>query len=198
MSNISGQYDLSAKGFQVQENSRSYFSVNDFSELKNFLRVQHSNDDDLLSLLLKGSQKKAEKYINNFILPANLTLYYSCVNYNAYLPYANFSVTSVTALDSENVETLLVEGTDYLIKGTRYIRIELLSNRGKQFKIIGTCSLYDSPSEVDEDIRVAIMHIAKFMYENRKGATPDAVLIHESGLPLHAQNLLSGYINYGN
>lgn len=89
------------------------------AELKLHLRIDHSDEDELLKSILLTARETVE----NFTARALLTQTWDyCLNYwpdgdFIELPYGNLqSVTSVKYKDSDGTETTLTETTDYLVE----------------------------------------------------------------------------------
>lgn len=198
--NISGQFDIQPRGLEVTVNSRSNYLAVDVGTTKNFLRVKQEKDDALIEGLIRSSTQKVEKYINDFVLTTNATLYWSFVVNHVHLGFSNPVLSNVTSIDMDNVETVLTAGAsnDYVLLGNKYKMIRFLNLDATQVKVTGTFGLFSAPSSVDETIKTAILHTVKLLYRNDSGATPDGVLIDDTGLPIQARLLLADYIKYGN
>ena len=83
------------------------------TEVKNYLRITNTQDDDLIASMIPNARMQCERYLNSDILSKERKLYLRRVNAGINLPYAPISmVTAVTA----DGETLTVD-QGYEIKG---------------------------------------------------------------------------------
>lgn len=89
------------------------------AELKLHLRIDHSDEDELLKLILLTARESVEKFTARALLTQTWDI---CLNEwpdedFIELPYGNLqSVTSVKYKDSDGTETTLTETTDYLVE----------------------------------------------------------------------------------
>lgn len=119
-------------------------------EIKDYLRISNSTEDTLLATLGKAARKMLEKYTGRFFKEVNITVKIKNEIGAGDLPYpANGSVTYVDTIDSTNVITDLITPTDHII--------QLTYNTGYTTGV----------NLIPEDLKLAILGQAAFMYFNR-------------------------------
>lgn len=141
-------------------------------EAKTFLRVDTTEDNDLITRLIKTATGQCELYTKKSLVTKKykLSLYEKAENY-VKLPYGPAqSIESIKKIDEEaNAE--LINPDNYNLD-TESSRIILKTNLYEyKIEIIYTTG-YGDASDVPEDIKQGLlMHIAK-MYDERNGYSP--------------------------
>lgn len=152
-------------------------------EVRDFLRVEHSDENNLLASMIMGATSKVEKYLSRSLLtqtwvlsiddyPADTTipLYYGTVQ----------SITSVTSYLSDGTTDVFDNTNYYLVNAQLKPEISLVYNalwpsnilRPKEgVKIEYITGYGDDASDVPYSVKEAILHIIASMYENRETGT---------------------------
>lgn len=181
----------------VQVDSVTGSEIVSSSELKDYARIETSDDDTIVAEMIKAAREKCEAIINRDIVAKTRTLFISNVDPsgeygNLYrrrvkivLPYAPIdTITSVQTQDANgNLSTI-----NYDKFGFEDKYIEVTSAHTKNIKIVYTTSglSYDN-------LKLAIKQLATTYYDNRsdfvKGQT-----VNE--LPSNVKSILSPYVYY--
>lgn len=165
------------------------------TEVKNHLKVEHTDDDTLIAALIEAATFAAENYCNRSFLPETVTQYQDSFNTWDRPIYLHRNparaITSVKYQDSDNVQQTLVSGTDYLLDSfSEPARVYSLDNWPttktieNAVEIIYTAG-YDDAASVPGPIRAAILLIIADLYENRED--------RPKRLPSAAEYLLDPY-----
>ena len=92
-------------------------------EAKAWLRVDFSDDDTLITGMIKSARQSIEHFTNRALVPKNVSFHaetptddYTETTYKLELPYVKGSVVSVLVLKDTD-DTTLTEDTDYYVKG---------------------------------------------------------------------------------
>lgn len=91
------------------------------TEVKTWLKVDFTDDDTLLTSMIKGARQSIEQYLNLALVAKTIALdiEFSGEDQKAVtLPYTSgLSGVTVDELDEQDVTTTLASGTDYFIRG---------------------------------------------------------------------------------
>lgn len=143
-------------------------SIIDLSEIKNFLRIDFDEDDNLLNRLLKSAIKQCELYISRSITQKT----YRLSLYNRVGKFINllyFPVTNVTSID-------IIDKNNNTIKFKNYT-FDQISNKVTLNNIPTNFYRIDITYEagytkIPDDIKQALLfHVAK-MYDDKIGYSP--------------------------
>lgn len=143
-------------------------NIIDLAEIKNFLRIDFDDDDNLLRELLKTAVKQCELYISKSLSEKNYKLsVYECATNTLNLPYPPvISVNSITIIDKYNNN---IEYTNYLLDTiSNKIIFRNLPNNFYRIDIIYTSGYTKIPDDIKQGI---LFHISK-MYEDKVGYSP--------------------------
>ncbi len=143
-------------------------NIIDLAEIKNFLRIDFDDDDNLLKELLKTAVKQCELYISKSLSEKNYKLsVYECATNTLNLPYPPvISVNSITIIDKYNNN---IEYTNYLLDTiSNKIIFRNLPNNFYRIDIIYTSGYTKIPDDIKQGI---LFHISK-MYEDKVGYSP--------------------------
>ena len=150
--------------------------------VKNFLKVDFEDDDELISNMIKTAIKQCETNINKSLVQKTFTYSLYEVKYTSLtLPYPpTISITSVKIIDSQQNTTTL-ENTEYFLDNIGNI----LNFKNKPNNFYRIDIEYQAGLEKinDELIQALLMHIAR-MYEDRSGYSP---------IPLNSLNIYKKY-----
>lgn len=160
------------------------------TEVKQWLKVDHSEDDNKLLELIKSAVNTIETYINNPIITK--TILYVTDNYIIdsngdmvlYLPYVPTAVTFVKVYDMDDTETTITAYKRYTRKilFTEYPTNTVRLNAGYQVQF--TAGIASNASTTPADIKIVLKEIVAYFYDD----------CCDKDLSLILQNL-SGYIN---
>jgi len=133
-------------------------------EMRDYLNIDFSNWDSLLTTLISGARSKMERYTGCTFATKTLVSTFQQVSSNIDIPYGPIqSVTSVKSIDESGVKTTLVNGVDYVITGNSFknIRFNYINTPVEIEYVAG----YD-PLPVD--LKVAIMKQVGMDFEFRE------------------------------
>ena len=167
------------------------------SELKDYARIETSDDDTIVSELIKAGREKCEAYINRDIVAKTRTLFISDVNRSGeygdlyrrdikiVLPFAPIaSVTSVQQQDNSGSLTNI----GHNVHGFEDKYIEIPRDYIQNIKIVYTTSGLSF-----DDIKLAIKQLATTYYDNRAEYVKGTIVAQ---LPTNIKSILSKYIYY--
>lgn len=128
-------------------------------EIKEWLDVDFTDHDSLLSSMGKGARQSIENYCSISLVEKSVTLDLEVSGEDRVpMPYTSaLSNPVVTAFDSQDVETTLVSGTDFFVRGNM-VRI----GEGRY-----TVTYDTVPGTIPEDIKEAIKMEVAERYANR-------------------------------
>lgn len=154
----------------------------DLEEVKNYLKVEHNLEDDLISVLINAAEDAANKYMLRYIRKTTFEYFEESSTSIVELRRARFSsVDSVSILSGDEWE----ETTDYQLSSDSDIYgVVKIGASHSALKI--RFSVGDD-DEVPPALKTAILIIVANMYENRGD---DAEL---SVIPQMAKQILNGY-----
>ena len=150
--------------------------------VKNFLKVDFEDDDDLIKNIIKTASTQCETNINKSLIQKTFIYsIYELKNNSIVLPYPPvISITSIKIIDSQQNENIL-ESTEYFLDSIGNI----LNFKNKPNNFYRIDIEYKAGLETinDELIQALLMHIAR-MYEDRSGYSP---------IPLNSLNIYKKY-----
>lgn len=154
-------------------------------ELKDFLRVNGTDDDTLVTSLGKAARERCEDYCSRAFLTQTIDLALDCVpRRDVVLPRAQElqSVTSVTFYDDDNASTVM-SASDYLIddysepgrivlvNGATWPAVTLRAANGIIIRyIVG----WEDADSVPEAVKTAIKQTAQWVYDGEDGVPQEA------------------------
>lgn len=181
----------------VQIDSETGSEIVSLSELKAYARIETSDDDSVISNMIKSARQKCEAYMNRDVVAKTRTLFLSDVNRSGeygdlyrrdvkiVLPFAPISsVTSVQQQDNSGSLTNI----GHNVHGFEDKYVEIPRDYIQNIKIV-----YTTTGLSFSDIKLAIKQLATTYYDNRsdyvKGET-----VNE--LPSNIKSILSKYVYY--
>ena len=94
------------------------------AEMRDYLNIDFSTWDSLLSTLISGARSKMERYTGCTFGTKTLISTFQQVGSNLDIPYGPVqSITSVKSISETGTKTTLVNGVDYLITGNNFKNI---------------------------------------------------------------------------
>lgn len=143
----------------------------DLTEVKNFLKVDSTADDSLLTNLIIVVRDSAEKYMGCSLITQSWKLSYDkYIPSEIRLPMSPVqSITSVTAFSIDNDSTVISSSSYYLSAGNISLIFEanIISHR---IEIIYVTGYGDDASDVPYSIKQGMLHHIAAIYEGRTGA----------------------------
>lgn len=140
------------------------------TETKNYLKISGSDDDDLITDLIKATRQTAEKFLKSSLIEQSWKL-----SYNGYTPSEIKllmgpvqSITSVTAYLRDGTDTLISSSAYYLSAGNQTLVFDsnIVSHRVEIVYVTGYGS---SASDIPNPIKQGMLaHIAA-IYDGRAG-----------------------------
>ena len=160
---------------QQSDNNRTIFSDTEIvaelsttepltlEEAKNYLRINHTQDDSYITELLRESRLQAEKFLNSDILPKRRIVYYTYLTEPVNLYYA-----PITEVESVTVDGIaLADGTvagieaEYEVLGLDNPKIDLLNGEAEKVAIT-----YTTAGRTD-GIKSGLRALVAWKYYNR-------------------------------
>lgn len=157
------------------------------SETKTWLNVSTSDDDSLIAMLIKTAREKVERDYDTALITQTIAFFSDCFpgsetpkNPEGWIELAISpvqSVTSVTYYDADNVQQTLAAENYHLDKygfGRPKIRKAdgvtwpATFNRPDAVTVTCECGHGDTAADVPDPIRVAMLLMVKYYYDNRE------------------------------
>lgn len=153
------------------------------AECKAHLNIDFSDDDAMLTKMIKSCRLALEAYTGVSIVSKEITALLQNGKGGIELPYGPIAEDSVTAVDSYGNEASVV------LKGFNYQKLDY--PRGEV-----TVTYETGFDSVPEDLKLAILHEIAYRYENRGEENPYTkyeMQAKSSGLSESARELASSY-----
>lgn len=192
MGNSFSRYNSGGYGYRIPTVDNSVVSVTGttepvtLAEAKNYLRINNTQDDDLITGLITNARTDAERYLNSDILAkqrrTHLTFYEDPIN----LYYA-----PIATVDSVTVEgqTLTVDD-EYTVDGLNNPLVCLMNTAAEDVQITYTTAGITTLAEVPNDsIKWGVLALLAWKYYHR-GA-------EEKGIMTNWKSWLSPYKQFG-
>lgn len=154
-------------------------------EMKNFLRVLHTNDDAMISSMITQAQQSAELIMNRQIMPATFELYFDAMPSEIVLPRPPF--LELVSFESATEYELDDKSTPAVLYPTTWGTISPAKNGVKVVYRAG----WDDASKVPESIKAWIKIQVSTYYENRE--TFEIGTIVSELPPSHVDSLIERY-----
>jgi len=159
--------------------------------LKNFIRVDFSTDDDIITSVIKSARMLVEQFIGQALVTKSLKSYFynfeardlDGTYYNLELPFSPVTV----GVDGTETATTDFVSTGLEEKNIRVNRILSLTQGTNQGYIVEYTA---SNSAIAEPIKQAIAMLAGEMYENRQDSAVDVSI---ASLPYNVSAILRPY-----
>ena len=147
------------------------------AEAKNYLRLNNTQDDDLITSLIENARLDAEKYLNSDIVSKQRTTYYNYLDTPVNLKYAPINSVDTVTIDGE---THTVE-EGYTVNGLDNPKVDVT---GTDIQIT-----YTTTGITDGSIKIGILALIAWKYYQR-GAS-------EKGINTNWKSFLSPYRVFG-
>ena len=168
------------------------------TEVKNWLRVDHSVDDTLITSLITSARKFGEKFCNRIFVNTSFDCFFSSLDSSACELYSYIQIRRAPLVSISSIETYnsgsYSATTDYLLKQTNGFS-RVVFNNGLTYEYttaypikISVISGYGTATDVPEDIKTALKAHIAFMYENRG----DVVAEGKLSMPYETKAIYSG------
>ena len=154
------------------------------SETKNWLNVSTSDDDSLISMLIKMAREKVERDHDTAIITQTIDFisdkFSGSENDDGCVELAISPVQSITSVkyyDADNVEQTLAAENYHLDKygfgRAKIVKAAGVSwpatyNRPDAVTVRAVCGFGDAAANVPEPLRVAMLLMVKYNYDNRE------------------------------
>lgn len=168
-------------------------------DTKKHLRVDHDEEDTLITVLIQTARTTIEQYTNRSLITQTRVLkldsFPACET--IYLPNgAVQSVTTVAYIDDAGANQTLTANTDYYTDvDSNIARIEAVNywpstfDRPNAVTITYICG-YGAASAVPAPLKSALLLLVGHLYENREQVTADNM----TEIPFGVQSLISSYV----
>ncbi|MGP8215801.1 MAG: head-tail connector protein [Bacteroidia bacterium] len=91
----------------------------DITTVKNYLRIDFTDDDALLTTLIQSARERAEQYCNRSFITQTLEVYYDKIEKNFTLPRSPIQNVSTVKLIYLNEVSTLTQNADYYVMGNQ-------------------------------------------------------------------------------
>jgi uncharacterized phiE125 gp8 family phage protein len=166
-------FDDYPKGLQVRRDTSIALPVS-LDEAKDFLRVNHDDDDAYITQLIKAMTWRIEDKAEIALSTQSLTAEWAVVQNYATLPRPPFvSISGITVYDEFNNPTLL-SSSGYFTEGLTTITVRFKQNVGKRTRISYTAG-YGNSSAIPDDLKQYILQLVFQEYNQRGSVTEDLI-----------------------
>ena len=174
------------------------------TEVKLFSKIDFTEDDALLTIMIKSAREAAEQYLNKSLITQTITAYWRNYDSRIHLPYGpHQSVTSVTR-KRRSESTLLVADTDYYVMGFDTFSLDLeptgsINPRGVSkneamsawdLEVVYVAGYGTASTDIPQPIKEAILKTVETNYDLRGNIITGSI---SSNLSNEAKSLLSSY-----
>ena len=182
--------------YSVQIDSTTGSEVVSTSELKDYARVETSDDDTIIADMITAARLKCEAIINRDIVAKTRSLFISSLTPSGeygdlyrkkakiVLPFA--PITAITSVQTQASDGTLTSIT-YDSYGLEDKYLEVASSYNKNIKIV-----YTTTGLSNDDLKIAIKQLAATYYDNRS----DFVQGNINTIPTNAQSMLDPYVYF--
>lgn len=190
MINLNTPSNGSFTGYSIQfEDITPVVEPVSLAEAKLYCRIDGTEEDALITSLVKMARQKCESYIGKCIIRKTVTITSFSFPYQFQIPYAPIEAVSdvlkVATIDTEGNERSL----NYLINIGLYPKLRIIDNHYSEQFIVQYKAGF---TNVPEDINLAIKMLVNTMYERREDFS-DLNAIEQ---PIGVKALLQPYITY--
>jgi len=143
------------------------------AEAKLYLRIDHNEEDSLISGFIKASREYAEDMIKASLVQQQWKLSYQCeFPNNIHLPMGPVELINSVELEDNNGTITLVNSNSYSLNKTDHKLTFNMSIYGASLSIIYQSGAHN---EVEEALRQAMLAHTHALYEGRGAATVPAL-----------------------
>ena len=126
-------------------------------EAKNYLRINNTQDDALITSMIKSARRDAERYLNSDIVAKERVVYYDVLTNEINLYFA-----PVASIDSITIDGTAVPTTDYEQNGLDNPKISLNNTRAEKVEIT-----YTTLGRDFDDVKIGILALIAWKYYGR-------------------------------
>jgi hypothetical protein len=164
---------------QIKINSTTGSEIITTSDVKNYVRIDTSADDNLITKMIIQARQWCENYISRDIVAKNRTYYLSETEAIIDIPFG--PVASISTVTSEG------NTAAHTVKGLDNERIELDGGKAKDVKIT-----YVTAGLSDDLIKNAMLQFVSTLYDNRADYKTGTIV---QDVPTETKALLTSYKN---
>jgi uncharacterized phiE125 gp8 family phage protein len=141
------------------------------TEVKAWLKVDHSEDNDKLTELIKSATVTIESYINQAIITKTFLYVNDNVvidsNYDValYLPYAPISVSFVKVYDTSNNANTITAYERYNRK-IIFTDLDITPRTNEAYQVQFTAGIASNATTTPADIKIVLKEIVAFFYDD--------------------------------
>jgi len=179
-----------AAGLQIRIDTEPAGEPVTDTELKNYLKIDFTDDDTLIGEIITAARREAEEYTGRKFITQTLTAYWDTYSSDMILPCPpHQSITSVTE-KWQNDSTVFVADTDYYLQGVDQFRLKMATiDAVKHLEVKFITGYGDDATDIPKEIKIAIMKIASNMYDFREDFIDGSI----TEIPDSARWLLSSF-----
>lgn len=170
---INTVFDEYPKGLQVRRDSSVSLPVT-LDEAKDFLRVNHDDDNAYITMLIKAMTWRIEDKAEIALSTQNLTAEWRIVQSYVTLPRPPFvSISGILVYDEHNNSSLL-SPSGYYAEGLTTITVRFKQQLGKRVRIQYTAG-YGNAASIPDDLKQYILQLVFQEYNQRGSVTEDMI-----------------------
>lgn len=134
------------------------------AEAKNYLRVDYSEDDDLIEALIATAQTRLEQYAGVAMTTRTLKVV-AYVDEFIELPYTPTNTISLVEYWDNEAWVTMVSG-DYNVLGDTTKKVYMVANNGMEYRFTYTCGYATTPN----GMKTAMLKYVADLYEYRESS----------------------------
>lgn len=179
---LSGRFDTRPQFPEIEVTNEPTVEPVTLSNMKDEMRVHHTEDDDLIEGYIKQSTQDVEEYTGRSIFTQEVTVYWKLAWDYVWLPRPpHVSITSVTEIDDDGNETT-ISSDDYELFGRKEYKIEFDTTVDNQLRVVYQAGYGGTINDIPRWAKSAVQWQTKLYY--RKDA--ELAIDSQSGLAMPA------------
>ena len=135
------------------------------TEAKNYLRVDYSEDDDLIESLITTARVRLEQYAGVAMTERTLQVVAYVDNFIE-LPYVPIGTVLTVEVFAGNDWVELTENMGYYLVGSTYVKTFMTSYLSSEFRFTYTCGYASTP----QIMKTALLKMVSDLYEYRESS----------------------------
>lgn len=162
---LSGRFDTRPVFPEVEVTGEESTDPVTLADIKNELRVSHSDDDDMLSGYIKQAEQDVGEHTGRSIFTEEFTVYWKHVWDYVWLPRPpHVSITSVTEIDDDGTETT-ISSDDYELFGRKEFKIEFDNSIDNQLRVVYDAGYGATINDIPQWAKSAVQWQTKLYYK---------------------------------
>ncbi len=172
-------------------------------ELKDYLRIDDTSQDDLLNVLIEAARVRVEQQTRRALITQTVTAVFADWPGDAsdglVLPVGNAAaISSVKYYDADNTQQTVSSADYFLVAATQPARLIFkdaftspdVFDREDAVEVVFTAGFGASAASVPQLLKVAVMGLAAYWFEQRLPVNVGNIV---NPMPLHVQTMINAY-----